>query len=68
MDSYKFMKLNKNYSLRTHKLSEYLSSFNGLLTINIGAVEIAKSLESGRALFELLMKCDLKEGYGTSPM
>lgn len=62
------MRLNKNYSLRTHKLSEYLSSFNGLPTIDTGAVERAKALESGRAVVDLLMKCDLKKGYITSPM
>ena len=68
MGSYKFMRRNKNHSLRIYKLSEYLSSFNGLPTINTGAVERGKALESGRALLDLLMKCDLKKGYVTSPI
>lgn len=55
MHSYKFMRLNKNYSPRTHKLSEYLSRFNGLPTVNTGAAERVRALESEPYLSNLLV-------------
>lgn len=56
------MRPNKKYSLRTHEASEYLSGFNGLPTIDTGAVGRAKALDSGRDLLDLLIKCDLRKG------
>lgn len=62
MECYIFVRLNKDYSLSTHKLSEYLLSFNGLPTIDTGALERIRALELDRALFELLVMCDFGEG------
>ena len=62
MESCKFIRLSKDYSLRIHKLSEYLSNFDEWPIINTVAVERIRALELDRALFELLIACDLEKG------